>query len=415
MLLEPLQSAYKQHHSTETALLLVHNDILTALDSGQIVLLVLLDLSAAFDTIDHEILLKRLSDLGIKGTPLKWLCSYLTDRFQSVTVNGKMSLAQLLRFGVPQGSVLGPLLFTIYISPLGQIIRRHKLQFHQFADDNELYLSFKKSNTTSAVSSIEECVNDIKKWMTQNKLKLNDSKTEVILIRSKFDHSPLPLTSINICSSVIETTSSARNIGVIFDDNYTFQQHIITTCRTIHFLLRKIGHIRKYLSQDSCATLVHAVISSKLDYCNSLLYGLPDVHLQRLQRAQNTAARIITRTRKFEHITPILKQLHWLPVSHRIVFKLLLFTYKALNGISPQYLKNLITPRSSLRTLRSSDKCLLHTPKWNLVSYGRRSFSSAAPELWNSLPLDIKTSPNVNIFKRRLKTHIFQRAFSSPF
>ena len=153
------------------------------------------------------------------------------------------------------------------------------------------------------------------------------------------------------------------------------------------------------------------VISSKLDYCNALLYGLPDAQLQRLQRAQNTAARIVTRTKKSEHITPVLKQLHWLPVRHRIVFKLLLITYKSLNGLSPQYLRNLITPRSSSRTLRSSDKCLLHTPRWNLTTYGRRSFSSAAPVLWNSLPLDIKTSPNVNTFKRRLKSHIFQRAF----
>ena len=139
---------------------------------------------------------------------------------------------------------------------------------------------------------------------------------------------------------------------------------------------------------------------------------MSDVQLQRLQRAQNTAARIVTRTKKLDHITPVLQQLHWLPVPHRIEFKLLLITYKAINGLAPQYLRDLIKHRSSSRTLRSSDKCLLNTPRWNLATYGRRSFASAAPVLWNALPLDIKTSPNVYIFKRRLKAHIFQRAFS---
>ena len=329
-----IQTAVRKQHSTETALLLVNNDILTALDSGQYTLLILLDLSAAFDTIDHTILLQRLSNLGVGGCALQWLRSYLTDRFQSVSVNGKVSASQLLRFGVPQGSVLGPLLFTIYISPLGQLIRRHHLKFHQYADDNQLYLSFKRPNLSSAVSSTQECVNDIKQWMTHNKLKLNDSKTEVIVIRSKFDHSP-QISDINICSSAIVPSHSARNIGVIFDDTYTFKEHIMGTCRTIHFFLRKIGRIRKFLSTESCSTVVHAVISSKLDYCNSLLYGLPHAHLKCLQRAQNTAARIVTRTRKSHHITPALKKLHWLSVSYRIDFKLLLITYKWSEWSSP--------------------------------------------------------------------------------
>ena len=153
-------------------------------------------------------------------------------------------------------------------------------------------------------------------------------------------------------------------------------------------------------------------MSSKLDYCNSLLYGLPDAQLQLLQRAQNTAARIVTRTKKTHHITPVLQQLHWLPVSYRIDFKLLLITYKVLNGLAPNYLCNLIKPYSSSRSLRSSKKHLLYTPTWKLSSYGRRSFSAAAPFLWNKLPMDIRTAPNVNTFKKRLKTHLFSRAFS---
>ena len=412
-LLEPLQSAYRKLHSTETALLSVHNSITRSLDSGNVVLLVLLDLSAAFDTIDHSILLQRLSNLGIKGVALQWIRSYLTGRFQSVSVKGSTSSSKLLNFGVPQGSVLGPLLFSIYISPLGNLIRHLNLNFHQYADDNQLYLSFTKSNTASAISSIQSGVLQIKEWMTQNKLKFNDSKTEVLYIHSKFDRSPMPFNSINIGSCSVTPAKQARNIGVTFDDTFSFHQHVSSTCRSIYFFLRKIGHIRKYLTNESCSTIVHAIVSSKLDYGNSLLYGIPDTHLHLLQRAQNTAARIITRTKKFDHITPALKQLHWLPISSRIEFKILLLTYKALNGLAPQYLADLVHYRRTCRNLRSNNKLLLEVPRWKLATYGRRCFSSAAPVLWNSLPLDIKSSPNVNIFKKKLKTHLFSKAYSA--
>ena len=153
-------------------------------------------------------------------------------------------------------------------------------------------------STASAISSIQSGVLQIKEWMTQNKLKFNDSKTEVLYIHSKFDRSPMPFNSINIGSCSITPAKQARNIGVTFDDTFSFHQHVSSTCRSIYFFLRKIGHIRKYLTNESCSTIVHAIVSSKLDYGNSLLYGIPDTHLHLLQRAQNTAARIITRTKK---------------------------------------------------------------------------------------------------------------------
>ena len=412
-LLEPLQSAYRQYHSTETALIKVHDDICMALDAGKCVLLVLLDLSAAFDTIDHSILLTRLSELGISGTPLQWFKSYLKNRQQSVIINDLLSSAQILQSGVPQGSVLGPLLFCIYISPLGQLIRRHKLQFHQYADDNQLYLSFSQTDSLESIDTMETAVNDIKSWMTQNKLQLNDDKTEVLLIRSQFSRSkPRPIDNIFIGSSNIALAESARNIGVIFDQHFTFKNHISTTCRSIHFNLRNIRHIRKFITKETCQQLVHALLSAKLDYGNALLYGLPFDYIKPLQQVQNTAARIVARVNKYDHITPTLKELHWLPITHRINYKIMCTTYKSLNGLAPGYLSDILHFKQSTRTLRSSNKCLLSVPKHRLSSCGGRAFSRGAPSLWNTLPLELRQKPTFDSFRRNLKTHIFAQAYN---
>ena len=237
-------------------------------------------------------------------------------------------------------------------------------------------------------------------------------KTEVILIRSRYDTLPAPITDIQIGSSRVHLTNSARNIGVTFEDTFSFRRHVSNTCRSVNFFLRKMGHIRNYLTEKSCKTVIHAVMSAKLDYANSLLYGLPESQLQLLQRTQNTAARIITRSKKFAHITPILRQLHWLPVSYRIEYKILLLTYKTLHGLAPHYVNSMISRRTPTRTLRSSSQQLLHTPRWKLKTFGRRSFANAAPTLWNKLPLVIKSAPNINTFKRKLKTYLFCTAYS---
>ncbi|XP_077986931.1 uncharacterized protein LOC144441248 [Glandiceps talaboti] len=210
-LLEPFQSAYRS----------------LSLDSGKYVLLILLDLSAVFDTIDHGILLNRLSNFGITGMALTWFTSYLKNRYQSVTIQNITNEPSALSYGVPQGSVLGPLLFTIYITPLGELIRRHNLQIHQYADDNEIHLAFSHQDSSSAIHSMETSVRDIKQWMTYNKLQLNDNKTDV-LIRSKFNHLPDPIDHINIDSVPITPVTPDRNIGVFLISIYS----IISTCLT---------------------------------------------------------------------------------------------------------------------------------------------------------------------------------------
>ena len=173
------------------------------------------------------------------------------------------------------------------------------------------------------------------------------------------------------------------------------------------FALRNIGRISKYLSPADHEKLVHAFITSRLDSWNSLLFGLPVTHLNKLQRLQNSAARLITRTKKDQHITPVLHSLHWLPVTSRITYKLLLITYKALNGLAPSYITELLHSYQPKRTLRSSNAQLLTVPPSRTCCYGDRAFSVCSPKLWNSLPLHVKTSGTLSIFKSRLKTFLF--------
>ena len=199
-LFENLQSAYRPGHSVETALVRVTNDIRIALDKKQMVLLVLLDLSAAFDTVDHELLLMIMSHrFGISGNVLKWFRSYLTLRSQVVVLSDSSSEQLYIECGVPQGSVLGPILFTMYTSPLGDIARRVGLSYHLYADDTQLYVAFKPGTTDQVCcQQIQDCLVAMQEWMNSNFLKLNNDKTDVILIGSRHQHSLFEMEHITL-------------------------------------------------------------------------------------------------------------------------------------------------------------------------------------------------------------------------
>ena len=188
--------------------------------------------------------------------------------------------------------------------------------------------------------------------------------------------------------------------------------HVAAVRKSFVFHLRNILKIRKFLSVDSAKTLVHAFISSKVDYCSSLLYGQPKCVLRDLQRVLSCSARLIYSTSKFEHVTPLLVNLLWLPVEQGIIFKIALITFKALHGSARSYITNLTRPYKPERTLRSSSHNLLAVPRSNLKTYGGRSFTVAAPTIWNSLPLELRSCVYVSTFKSKLKTWLFKEAFS---
>ena len=196
------------------------------------------------------------------------------------------------------------------------------------------------------------------------------------------------------------------------DSQLNMESHVKSTVKKASYHLRNIGRVRKLLDAEATKKVMQSLVISRIDYCNALLPGLHESTLQRLQRLQNSAARIVTKTRKYEHITPVLEELHWLPVRYRIDFKILLLVFKSFHGQAPEYITELLIQYKPNRPLRSSDRSLLIQPKSRLVRAGDRAFSRYAPRLWNRLPENLKDSPSVPAFKRNLKTYFYKLAFS---
>ena len=247
-LFDPLQSAYRSGHSTETALVKINNDIVSSLDGGQCVILASLDLSSAFDTVDHAIFLRRLQDMyGICNTFQKWFDSYLTNRQPRVCINTSFSNPRYLKCGVPQGSVLGARIYTMYVRPMSEIINRHNVSYHSYADDSQLYIQCDNNEESirCAITRLERCISDICEWMSGNSLKINQDKTEFIIFSCKSDQ--YNHLSLNVGSEIIHPSKSVKILGVTLDSNMNMQQDVVNTCRSSYMHIRKINSIRKYL------------------------------------------------------------------------------------------------------------------------------------------------------------------------
>ena len=209
-------------------------------------------------------------------------------------------------------------------------------------------------------------------------------------------------------------SSVVRNLGSYIDDKLSMNSNINKVCNASFYYLHNIRRIRKHPSRDSSETLIHAFVSSRLDYCNSLLYGLPQVQIDKIQRVQNAAARLIFQQPKLCHITPVLSQLHWLRIKYRIDFKILLMTFKAIHGMAPDYICKLISLRKSTGySLRSSNKVVLVVRSGKILpTLGGRAFCYATPKLLNNLPSEISSLDSLSNFKCHVKTYLFKQAFN---
>ena len=404
------QYGYKKNHSTELLLLKIVNELLRSCDLKIPTLLMLLDLSAAFDTVDQ---LKMLSILrnrcGIQGVALKWFESFLKGRTQKVLIKDEYSNSESLDFGVAQGSILGPKLFNLYAQSFASTLNtKVNVKVEGYADDHQLQKQFSVIfQFTFLTEGVQNIFNAAELWMFEYFLKVNSSKTLMLIVAppSVLDSIIIKGTFINGCC--IRFVSEAKNLGVILDSLLSFSSQVKKVVKTCFNTLRKISRIRRFLTRNELQLLATALVLSQLDYCNALYYHLKTDTLKMLQSVQNTAARIVAKVNRFDHVsvTSILQNLHWLKVKERINYKIICIVHKCINGKAPQDLT------STLVRSQSSRSYLLNIPSYN-SSFGERSFSVAGPRLWNSLPLEIRSITDSVSFKQNLKTHLFRKSYN---
>ena len=269
----------------------------------------------------------------------------MSGRVQCVKVGNILSDPVELKYGVPQGSVLGPILFSLYTTPLNTIISAYNnIRFHFYADDTQLYIQLSPDNPLVDIRQLQQCLCDVHSWMGSNKLKLNPDKTEFILFGSPSQRASLASCfPVDILGSKLCPTDVVRNLGIFFDSGFTFSNHVASVCKSCFVHLRDLRRIRRFLPKSAAIALANALISSRLDYCNSLFTSLSCKDLHRLQCIQNSLARIVTNTHKYAHITPTLKSLHWLPIKQRCIFKTATLIYKYLHTGLPKYFSPYIT------------------------------------------------------------------------
>jgi hypothetical protein len=339
------------------------------------------------------------------------MTSYLQTRKSFVRFKNASSVVSAVEHGVPQGSSLGPLLFSLYIAPLSTVFRSFGLTHHQYADDSQIYVSAMKNELTSKVDLLEQCTAGVHTWLLHNGLQLNPQKSDVIhFTAGRRREQADDLETISISGATIQPSSAIKSLGVTLDQQLTFDQHVNSVCKACYFHIRALCHVRPSLPDEVAKTVACSIVSSRLDYCNSLLEGISESNFKKLQRVQNTLARVVLRRGKYDHISSALADLHWLPIKQRVTFKLSVLTFNIKRNNQPSYLRELLCDYEPVRCLRSSTQELIRVDRSRTV-LSSRAFRHTAAKTWNNLPEAVRSCNSLLTFKSKLKTRLFKIAF----
>ena len=392
------QSGFRPLHSTESTLSDLINECFQAMNHGKITGTVFLDFSKAFDCVDHTILLEKLEKLNMSISVINWFKSYLSDRSQTVNIGKHMSKPLPLSVGVPQGSILGPLLFIIYTYDLPFYVSE-KCKIYMYADDSTLILS------SESIAEIETGLNMsldmIHRWSVKNKIKVNASKTKCMLIGSKKKISAHEL-SVHINNNPVHNVKSFKCLGVTIDETLSWNQHVEYVKKTVSSKLAMLKRIRDCVTQKHMHTLILSLVMPSLDYCCTVWGDRYASHNTALNKCLKRAARIIL---KCDFQTPsadMFKKLDWLAYPERVKYKKAVLVFKSINSLAPQYMASLFTPHVQIRETRQSAEKTLKIPFARKESYAS-SFAVTGAEIWNNLSAHLRTMSSVSLFKSALR------------
>ena len=396
-LLTNYQSGFRGLHSTVTSLLEATNEWAYNIDSGNVLNAVMfLDLKKAFDTVDHEILLNKLNAYGIKGTAGNWLRSYLNERNQKYFVNGHFSSNRLLQCGVPQGTILGPLLFLIYINDLPNCLIHSRARM--FADDTNL--TYASNNIHEINHNLNEDLANVSEWLSANKLTLNQTKTEFMLIGSRQRINTFQSTPLLVINNVpVKQVSHTKSLGVHIDENLSWNVHIEKLSKKVASGIGALKRIRPYVPFTTMQLIYKCLVQPYFDYCSAVWDSCSSYLVNKLQKLQNRAARVLTSSSYDTNADYLFESLGWKNLVSQRRFTKAIIVYKSLNGLAPDYLSNMFVDRNSITNyaLRdTSNKLALSLPRTN---YLKNSFSYSGAVLWNSLPTELRQASTLHKFK----------------
>ena len=405
------QFGFRPGHSTGAALGSMTDDWLHSIDLGRIIGALYLDLKRAFDTVNPSVMLFKLKIKGVSDLALKWFNSYLTNRKQHVEVRGTDSNMNNLSLGVPQGSILGPLLFLIYIDDIVKVIRNGKVIM--YADDTTLHVS--GTSLHDIQLKLQEDLNEISKWIKDNRLQLNVDKTKLMIIGSKqrlrsCRDEPI---YIEYEGKPIERCISTKCLGIIIDENLLWHDHVDSICKKVFAGLAVLRRIRPFIDDNSLKLLYMSLVQSQMDYCCEIWGNRFNTHTERITKLQKRAARLILKCNMFTSSKEMFLQLKWLPFYQRVQYFRCIFVFKCINNLSSEFFKDIFKPVSEMhdRHTRSSSNNNLAIPKCH-TEYYKHALCYSGSVLWNELPVEIRQRRSVHSFKIMLKQYLHTLAFS---